>query len=445
MKNVVIIGNGVAGITCARELRKRDSSASITVISRESQYHYSRPALMYLYMGHMQWSDVMPYPADFWAKNRIELVHDTVVSCDTEIQTVTLASGATKTYTHLVLATGSSVNKFGWPGQDAKNVQGLYTLQDIESMETSTAECDRAVIVGGGLIGIEMCEMLLSRGIEVTFLVREAEYWNNVLPKEEAQLVSRHIGKHGVDLRLQTELAEIRTDTNNVAVGVRTKDGEKISCSFVGLTAGVHPNTDLAEQSNIDCGRGVLVNQYLQTNIPNVYAVGDCAEILLPGQTRGVVEQLWYTGKNQGIVAAQNICDANQLYERGIWYNSAKFMELDYHTYGQVPATSTDSTSLFWQCRNTEKCLRIAFDDQRRVTGFNSLGIRLRHKVCEQWIADGASLRLVVQQLSSALFDPEFSTDVVPDIVLSYNARATDPIPVPKRKNSFWSKLIPVK
>lgn len=444
MKQVVIIGNGVAGATCARTLRKMDSDVEITMISRESLYHFSRPALMYLYMGHMEWRDVMPYPTSFWQDNRINIVQDDVEMCDTTRNVVKCASGKEFEYSDLVLATGSSVNLFGWPGQDAKGVQGLYTLQDVELMEESTTSCRCAVIVGGGLIGIEMCEMLCSRNIPVTFLVRESGYWSNVLPKEESAMVAAHMRKHGVDLRFQTELKEI-VAPEGTAQAVITSKGERIDCDFVGLTAGVHPNTSLAEQSGIRCQRGICVDSSLRTSVPNVWSAGDCAEILHGDDEKGVVEQLWYTGKSQGEVVAQNILGATAQYERGIWYNSAKFMDIDYHTYGQVPASSDDSNSLFWQAPNREVCLRIAVDAEDKVVGFNSLGLRLRHQQCEQWIADCTSLSQVVQQLSKAIFDPELYDDVIPDVVEQFNRQRPGGLPIPRRKNSFWSRLLPAR
>ena len=171
MKNIVIIGNGIAGITAARHIRK-GSQSRITVISSETEHFFSRTALMYIYMGHMRYEHTKPYEDWFWKKNHIELVKDHVVRVSTPDKSLMLASGNTVHYDILIIATGSRSNKFGWPGQDLKGVQGLYSFQDLEAMESGTKNIHRAVVVGGGLIGIEMVEMLLSRKIEVTFLIR---------------------------------------------------------------------------------------------------------------------------------------------------------------------------------------------------------------------------------------------------------------------------------
>ena len=216
MDHIVIIGNGIAGITAARHIRKL-SDKKITIISKESQYFFSRPSLMYVYMGHMRWKDTQPYENSFWKKNKLELKQGTVTEIKSNDNLLILENGEIIQYDKLIIATGSKPNKFGWKGQDLKKVQGLYTRQDVESLEKNAPNnkiCKRAVIVGGGLIGIEFAEMLLSRNIPVTFLVRENSFWSNILPSQESQLINSHIKEHHIDLRLETNLKEITSDPN---------------------------------------------------------------------------------------------------------------------------------------------------------------------------------------------------------------------------------------
>ncbi|MEZ5021757.1 MAG: FAD-dependent oxidoreductase [Chitinophagales bacterium] len=128
--HVVIIGNGITGITCARHIRK-NSDHTITVVSYESQHFYSRTALMYIYMGHMRYQDTKPYEDWFWEKNKIELVYDKVEQVVTNEKQLRLKSGESINYDKLVIATGSSSNKFGWAGQDLPGVQrAVYTYVD---------------------------------------------------------------------------------------------------------------------------------------------------------------------------------------------------------------------------------------------------------------------------------------------------------------------------
>ena len=152
--HVVIIGNGISGITAARWLRKLGDGTKITVISSESKYFYSRTALMYMYMGHMTLENTQPYEEWFWEKNRIDLLQDHVNSIDFNNKTLSLKAGGNFGYDKLILALGSKSNKFGWPGQDLNKVGGLYHLQDLVQMEKHSKGLKRAVICGGGLLSL---------------------------------------------------------------------------------------------------------------------------------------------------------------------------------------------------------------------------------------------------------------------------------------------------
>ena len=408
-KHVVIIGNGISGVTAARFVRKL-SGHRITMISDETDHHYARTALMYVYMGHERMQDLKPYEDPFWPKNGIDLVRGLVVEIDAAGRRLRLADGQTLGYDALVIATGSRSNRFGWPGQDLDAVQGLYGVPDLDAMERWTPGIRQAVVVGGGLIGIEMAEMLHSRHIPVTFLVREAAYMDYLFPPEESALIHDEIRRHHIDLRLGTELDEILGDAGGRARAVVTGGGEEIPAQFVGLTVGVHPNIEVVEGSGIETNRGVLVNEYFETSAPGVYAIGDCAEFREDGIGVRRVEQLWYTGRNHGKTVAFTLCGHRRPYRRGVFFNSAKFFSVEYQTYGDVPPAPPEGTAtLLWQDPAARKLIRIHHEaGGGRVLGFNVLGVRYRHAVCERWLLDGRPLGYVLDHLDEANFDPEF-------------------------------------
>jgi len=432
---IVIIGNGISGITAARFIRKL-SDHEITIVSAETEHFFSRTALMYIYMGHMRYEDTKPYEDWFWEKNRINLVYDFVKSVNTAQQTLQL-SHATLNYDKLIIATGSKSNKFGWPGQDLKAVAGLYSYQDLEEMEKYSLDLDRAVIVGGGLIGIEMAEMFHSRDIPVTMLVRENNYWDNVLPTEEATMISHHIKEHHIDLRLGYNLQEIIDDGHGRAAGVVVKEtGERIDCGFVGLTAGVSPNIGFLASSGIEADKGVKVNKYMETSAPNVYAIGDCAERIEPVPGRRSIEAVWYTGRMMGETVAYNVCGKRLPYKPGIWFNSAKFLDIEYQVYGTVLNKPADNhLSLYWQHRNGKHSVRIIYDKESlAVIGFNLLGIRYRQEICEQWIKSQTHIEQVLQDLPLANFDPELCNAYEADILAQYNKSMGKQITLKKKR-----------
>ncbi len=435
MARIFIIGNGISGVTAARHIRKL-SNHDITIISSESEYFFSRTALMYVYMGHMRFKDIKPYEDGFWSKNRIELIHDKVNSIQFNAKSLVLESGKTLNYDKLILATGSKSNKFGWPGQDLHGVRGLYHLQDLEMMERCSYDTSRAVIVGGGLIGIEMAEMFHTRHIPVTVVVREKEYWYNILPPEEAAMISKHIREHKIELILNTELKEILDDGTGSVGGVVLSNGDKIQCNYVGLTVGVSPNIDFLKNTTLETDRGILVNAHLETNIPDVYAIGDCAQLkqVLPG--RKAIEAIWYTGRMMGETVAYNICHKSISYDPGIWFNSAKFLDIEYQVYGHVPAKiQSPDDSFYWEYSDGKKSIRLVFNkESHQILGFNLMGIRFRHEVCVKWILEKTILNDVVQNIRLAFFDPEFYKNHEVSFVESYNQQFNQQIILNKNK-----------
>nr|WP_299170421.1 FAD/NAD(P)-binding oxidoreductase [uncultured Allomuricauda sp.] len=429
MENIVIIGNGIAGISAARHIRKL-SDKRIIVVSAETDYFFSRTALMYVYMGHMKFEHIQPYENWFWEKNRIELVRGYVTQVDTGTKQLQIDGSRAIQYDKLIIATGSKPNKFGWPGQDLHGVQGLYSKQDLDLLEVNAPNkevCKRAVIVGGGLIGIELAEMLRSRDIPVTFLVREESFWNGVLPNGESAMINEHILEHHIDLRLGTNLKEIVADENGrVKSIIITETGEELPCDVVGLTAGVSPNVDFLKDSGIELGRGVKVNKFLETNVKDVYAIGDCAEQHEAIGNRRPIEAVWYTGRMMGETVAQTICGNRIEYKPGHWFNSAKFLDIEYQTYGWVfseKIRKEHEAHFHWRHADEKICITAAFHkDTNQFLGMNTFGIRMRHEVFDRWLTEERDMDYVMEHLSDANFDPEFFKKYEAEIVAKYNS-----------------------
>ena len=421
MEHIVIIGNGISGVTLARHIRKK-SSHKITIISEETEFFFSRTALMYVYMGHMKFEHTQPYENDFWKKNNIDLVKGLVAEVHVDQKSLILHDDSIINFDKLVIATGSKPNKFGWPGQDLKGVTGLYHKQDLETLEAFSPICKRAVIVGGGLIGIELAEMLRSRDIPVTFLVREKSFWDGVLPHGESQMINRHILEHHIDLRLEIELKEIISDENNNVKAIVTDKEEIIECQIVGLTAGVTPNIDFLKNSGIQLGRGVKVNRFLETNIKDIYAIGDCAEQHEGIGLRRPIEAVWYTGRMMGEALAQTLTGTPTQYNPGHWFNSAKFLDIEYQTYGWVWADKKDyEEQFYWEHASGKKAITISFHkDSRAFLGINTFGIRMRHEFFDKVLIENQSVDYVLKNLKEANFEPEFFTSYEKEIQTAF-------------------------
>ncbi|KGL58589.1 NAD(P)/FAD-dependent oxidoreductase [Polaribacter sp. Hel1_85] len=445
MDHIVIIGNGISGVTAARHIRK-NSDKKITIVSAENKYFFSRTALMYVYMGHLKFSHTQPYEDWFWEKNSIDLKQGFVGNINTKEKVLNFSNGENLTYDQLIIATGSKPNKFGWPGQDLDGVMGMYHKQDLEKLEKYAPNndiCKRAVIVGGGLIGIELAEMLRSRKIPVTFLVREASFWNGVLPAQESAMINEHIKEHHIDLRLSTNLKEIKADENGRVKSVIIEEtGEEIYCDVVGLTAGVTPNINFLKESGIALGRGVKVNRFLETNIKDIYAIGDCAEQHEAIGQRRNIEAVWYTGRMMGETVAQTICNHKTAYKPGHWFNSAKFLDIEYQTYGWVFSErgKKENEAYFqWRHPKDNKCITISFDkNSNKFLGINTFGIRMRHEIFDKWLTENKSIEHVLEYLADANFDPEFYKFHEAEIIAKFNQENNTNI---QRKKKSWKRI----
>lgn len=436
-RGVLIIGNGIAGITAARRLRQLSPELRIRIVSDEAEFFFSRTALMYIYMGHMGLQETEPYERSFYKKNRLEIIHDRVTAVDPVGRSAVLRGGARLDYDALLLATGARYNRFGWPGQDLKGAIGLYSLPDLRELEElSGPGLKEAVIVGGGLIGIELAEMLHTRGVAVTMLVRESGYWGNILPPEESRVVEAELRRHHIALQLNTELKAIEGDSSGRVCAITSGAGERLPAQLVGLTAGVSPNLELAAQiPGLQTKRGVRVDRWLRTSCHSVFAAGDCAE-LLGEDGAGRVEQLWYTGRMQGEAAAnsigwmllrdvafQSLDRQASAYERGIWFNSAKFFQIEYQTYGFVPNNPEPTRSHVWTSADHRRLIRLCWDESGAISGFNFLGLRYRQEICVDWIKNRRAASAVAAELHKANFDPEFSARFEGEFLQSFEAR----------------------
>ncbi len=402
--HVVIVGNGIAGVTAARHVRKASAGARVTMVSDETLEPFARTALMYIYMGALTLAHTQMYEERFWAENRIDRVQDRALSLDPARQRLALRDGGEMPYDRLLLATGSRPAIPPWPGASLPGVQGLYHLSDVERMERDTRGIRSAVVVGGGLIGVELAEMLGTRGVAVTFLVREARYLPRVFSEAESALVAAEVRRHGVDLRLGAEVARVEGDER--ARAVVTADGERWAAGFVGVGTGVRPHVDWLGGA-VETGRGVLVDRQLRASAPNVWAAGDCAELRDPPAGVRPVEPIWYTARLQGATAGLGLAGRVRDYAPGVYFNSAKFFDLEWQVYGATAGDGDD-----WERADGARSLRIHHHDGA-VTGVSALGVRLRQDVCSRWIAEGWPLDRALADLGAARFDPELTAPLL--------------------------------
>jgi NADPH-dependent 2,4-dienoyl-CoA reductase/sulfur reductase-like enzyme len=406
----LIVGNGVAGVSAALTLRARESKAEITLLSGESDYFFSRTALMYAFMDKMTPRELEPYERGMYKKLNIRLTNGWMTDLDAESRLVKLKDGRSIHYDRLLLATGSLGRRADWPGLDRaqQGVVNFVTMQDLERCESLTPSTREAVVVGGGLIGVELVECLLHHGRKVTFLVKDPWYWPVALGGAEAEVIHRHIRSHGVDLRVNEQVQSVESDAAGRVSGVVLQSGSRLPAQLLGVCIGVSPQIEFLRNVKTppSLGRGIQVDSGFRTSLPDVYAAGDCAEIARGGE-KGFVEQIWYSAKRQGELAAKAMLGDTIEYRPPLFFNSAKFFELEYTTVGLVNNAPAGADNFFWKHPKKEATIRLV-SLGGVVVGANLIGARWNHTVFERWIHERRTLDFVKTNLRQAQFDVEF-------------------------------------
>ena len=415
----VILGNGVAGMEAALALRARDEEARITLVSAEYDHFFSRPALMYVFAGQTSLRDTEPHDRGLYDRMRFERVSRRVASLDAPGHALVFEDGSRLTYGRLLVAVGSKGRRAPWPGAEGPGLHYFVTLRDLEALDREARSGMRGAVVGGGLIGVEVAEVLHDRGLHVTFVIREGWYFPVALDRSEATLVAEHLGAHGVDVRLGASVDAVARGEEGRIRAVQLAAGGEVAADLVVVTIGVVPNTGFLAGSALKLATSgaIETDDALRASAPDVWAAGDCANVTWADDSRRP-EQLWYTARDQGRLAARSMLGDEVGYRRGTPYNSAKFFDLEYTTVGDVPVgvgpdgnpvvPPTDLRTWFQRVPGRFESQRIVVKGER-VVGFNMLGSRWNHEPLLDWIHERRPLDWVLKHLAEAQFDEELS------------------------------------
>jgi NAD(P)H-nitrite reductase large subunit len=317
----VLIGTGPAAMAAAETIRSRDAAAEIVVAGAEPHGYYSRPGLAYYLAREVPEASLFPFTPGDMARLNLRLVLERAVRVTLAEHLVTLEGGRQLRYDRLLLATGSLAIPVRVPGADLGGVVKLDDMDDARDLIRRSRHAKTAVVVGGGITALEIAEGLCARGVKVHYLMRKDRYWGNVLSESESKMVEEGLESRGVEIHRFAELAGILGEEGHVTA-VETEDGSRIACDLVAVAIGVLPRKELAEAAGLECGRGVVVDQYLRTSDDDVFAAGDIAEVRDPATRRGTLEVLWNSAVAKGRVAGLNMAtEVTHAYESGVPLN----------------------------------------------------------------------------------------------------------------------------
>lgn len=371
MSKYMIVGNSAAAIGAIEGIRTVDKQDKITVISQEPYLCYSRPLISYFLAGKISGEKLYYRGKEFYEKNKVNLyLGSRAVKVNSREKNIELEDGACIPYQKLLIATGSrpAVPPVKGLGKDGQHF--FYSLSDVYSLRDNIKGRERAVVIGGGLIGLKAAEALLLCGLKVTVIERSPYLLSSILNEKASRLLEERIQSSGIRLVLGNSVKEVIGDAR--VEGVTLEDGEEIDCSILVLAAGVKPNTEILEGTDAAIGTGIQVNRRLETSLENIYAAGDVAEAETLLTKEKKVIPIWPSAYCQGLVAGKNMAGIDRECDEEFPRNSISFFGLNIITAGLLEMgdkgkeiTSIDSQNSTYQ--------RILMEDER-VTGMIKIG-----------------------------------------------------------------------
>jgi NADPH-dependent 2,4-dienoyl-CoA reductase/sulfur reductase-like enzyme/nitrite reductase/ring-hydroxylating ferredoxin subunit len=371
--SVVIVGGGAAGNAAAEMLRREGYDGPVTMISADEFLPYDRPNISKDYLAGMAPEEWIPLrPTDFYREQKIEtLTNTSVTEIDVKSKHVTLSTGQSLGYGALLLATGAEPVRTKIPGGDLLHVCYLRTLADSRRIIERSKRAKRAVVIGASFIGLEVAASLRQRKLEVAIVGKESLPLEKVLGRELGNLIRQTHEAHGVKFHLGRTPAAIQEGH------VQLDDGTILDCDLVVVGIGVRPDTVLAEKAGIATDNAVLVNEFLETNIPGIFAAGDIARWPDPRAGRIRVEH-WVVAERQGQTAARNILGAREPFVAPPFFWSNHF---DVHIHYVGHGSGSDRATVSGDLKANDAS--VIFRDGDKVTAVASVGRDLENLKAE--------------------------------------------------------------
>jgi NAD(P)H-nitrite reductase large subunit len=331
----VIIGSGVAAIAAVEAIRSLDVAGEVVIVGDDPHGYYSRPGLAYYLTGELHDKALFPRTADDYRKMNFLFAKALVLQIDRDRHALNLEGGKTISYDRLLIAVGAQASPLEVVGADLDGVLKLDHMEDAKLILKHARRGKTAVVVGGGITALELAEGLVSRGMKVHYLLRGDCYWSNVLDEQESKIIEHRLLEEGLKLHHHAEIMEILGKNNSVN-GIRMADGRTLNCSLVAYAIGIRPRVGLAKEAGLAIDRGILANEYMQTNDPDIFAAGDVAQVYDPATERSTLNSLWAPARQQGYAAGLNMAGKKFAYIKSAPFNVTRLAGLTTTIIGTV-------------------------------------------------------------------------------------------------------------
>ncbi|WP_138420789.1 nitrite reductase large subunit NirB [Aquibacillus sediminis] len=360
-QKLIVIGNGMAGLRCIENILKEDNSIyDITIFGSEPHVNYSRIMLSSVLQGGTTFDDITINHLEWYQANNIRLyTGETVIEIDKNKKLIKTDKEREVPYDKLILATGSHPFMLPLPGAEKEGIVSFRTIEDCQRMMETAKHYKKAVVIGGGLLGLEAARGLLNLGMKVDVVHNSDRLMNKQLDQTAAHMLQEELEAQGMNFLLEKDTERIVGNTR--VEGLQFNDGTHTKADLVVMAVGVRPNITLAKQAGIETNRGILVDDYLQTQAQNIYAVGECAEH--NGIVYGLVKPLY----QQGAVLARHLCKKNTKgYQGSILSTQLKISGVDVFSVGQLTTDET-TKSIYFHDEIASTYKKVFFRDDKAV------------------------------------------------------------------------------
>jgi NAD(P)H-nitrite reductase large subunit len=397
---IVIVGNGIAGLTAAVEIRRMEPEKNIVIMTDQSHPTINTPALKQFAIGKLNREQLLAYPAGTEREQRIHLVNARVEEIHAQNKYLSLTGGRGFGYESLLLATGSRPMGLGpdVPGQDFDGVLTLHRLNDYLDLRRRLNEVEEAVVVGAGVHAIETIMGLLYLGIQVHWLIRGKRILSNVLDDDSSEMILESIQRAGAKVHTETEIVGI-VGRVGVVAGVVTTHQQMLPCQLVLVCTGTGPVTTLARNCDLPMKeeKGILVDDQFRTSVSNIYAAGDVAALRDPLTGKYAPRALWYAAVLQGRAVAASMIEAEEPEPFGVTWHGTRVGDYTMLTVGNPLEASAYVTPLTERRRGSY--YRLALVDDRLI-GYLALGPKQPDSLAiKRLIDEGLSVRDIKKDL----------------------------------------------
>jgi NAD(P)H-nitrite reductase large subunit len=367
---IIIIGNGPSGVKAAETIRKFNDKSELTLISKEKHLFYFRRNLPWFIAGKFSEEKLIAKKPEFYLKNDInQVLGKTIEKIFIKEKEVLLNSGEKIKYDKLLIASGAAPVTGGWKNLNFKGVFTLRTLDDAKAIKEYMEKTNEAVIVGGGLLGLNMAEVLSKKDLKVHILQRGLKLSPQMLDFEVSNFIKSKLEEKNIEVNFNEELIEIKGE-NGVLSEVETSKGRKIRCQMLIIAIGVTPAIKFLKETEVKTDKGVLTNGYMKTNIEDIYAAGDVAQVYTRLKAQYLIYTSWASALEQGETAGFNIINQNKKSYLGVSSNIEFIFGIPVASIGlSNPINEDKYKSLIKNELNKGSYLKIVLENGKIVGG----------------------------------------------------------------------------